>query len=206
MAKRIIRLTESDLHRIIKESVIRTLNEAEKDGKSSKKAVKDMFNDYEEFEDWRKQYDDYMDHILDRDKAEGEAARLRYIAAINRDFGGDPSSKSFTGDKKAFKKAYDKHSRYRDTHDKHISPQARRDRHQMDLDYDEKYGFNPDDEAAGGVVSGEEPVKKRARRGSLMTKVKPDASFLKKEEPKSKFSGLSPEELEAKMKEMGFAK
>ena len=75
------------------------------------------------------------------------------------------------------------------------------------MEYDEKYGFNPDDEAAGGIAAGEaEPMKKRARRGSLMTKIKPDETFRKAEEPKSKFSGMSPEELEAKMREMGFAK
>jgi len=199
MAKRIIRLTESDLHKIIKESVVRALNEAD--------SVKDKFSTYrkEPWGDWRDDYDAYMDDLKVGDKPAGEDARLKYISAANRDFGGDPSSKTFTGDKSFFK-ALKKHQQYRDVNDKHLSPAQRAARHQMDLDHDLKYGFNPDDEAAGGIASGEEPMKKRARRGSLMTKVKPDASFRKQEEPKSKFSGLSPEELEAKMKEMGFAK
>ena len=200
MGRQIIRLTESDLHKIIKESVIRALNEAE--------SVKDKFSTYrkEPWGDWRDDYDAYMDDIRVGDKPAGEEARLKYIASANRDFGGDPSKKEFNGDQ-AFFKALKRHQQYRDIHDKHLSPAQREARHQMDMDYDEKYGFNPDDEAAGGIAAGEaEPMKKRARRGSLMTKIKPDETFRKAEEPKSKFSGMSPEELEAKMREMGFAK
>ena len=91
--KKIVRLTENDLHKIIKESVKKILKEG--------------------YGDWRDDYDAWMDGPMD-DKKAGEQARLRYIAAANRDFGGDPSSNVFNGDKKRFQNALERHQTLRD--------------------------------------------------------------------------------------------
>ena len=207
MAKRIIRLTESDLHKIIKESVRRTLNEATP-------SAKELLNRYHKgpWGDWRDEYDAYWDsHFDDPRRGDLEKAARN---AVTRDFGG------FTPE---YFKALRRHENYRDAYHPFLSPSGREDRESMDREYDEKYGWNPNDEEGDDDYArlsrflpggGEEGQKKqRARRGSNLSRVKADPSYRQKQqepiegpEELSQGSGMSLDDIEAKMRAMGYIK
>lgn len=205
MAKRIIRLTESDLHKIIKESVRRTLNEATP-------SAKELLNRYHKgpWGDWRDEYDAYWDSHFD-DPRRGDLEKAARNAVI-RDFGG------FTPE---YFKALRRHENYRDAYHPFLSPSGRQNRERMDMEYDEKYGWNPNDEEGdddyarlsrflpGGGEEGEQK-KQRARRGSNLSRVKAAPTY-RQQQPNdddslNQGSGMSLEDIEAKMRELGFAK
>lgn len=207
MAKRIIRLTESDLHKIIKESVRRTLNEA-------RPSAKELLNRYHKgpWGDWRDEYDTLWDRD-NNDALTHKELEKKYNDAIMRDFGG------FTPE---YFKALRRHEAYRDAYHPWLSPSGREDRERMDREYDEKYGFNPNDEEGDDDYarlsrflpgSGEEgdQKKQRARRGSNLSRVKAAPTY-RQQQPNDdddalyQGAGMSLEDIEAKMRELGFAK
>ena len=87
--KKVIRLTESDLHRIVKESVNKILKE--------------------EFGDWRDAYDAYMDYLPAGNDPErhskGEDLRKAYMSQMDDAFGAN---------KEARQKALNRHINYRE--------------------------------------------------------------------------------------------
>ena len=206
MAKRIIRLTESDLHKIIKESVRRTLNEA-------RPSAKELLNRYHKgpWGDWRDEYDAYWDANFD-DPRRGDLEKAARNA-VTRDFGG------FTPE---YFKALRRHENYRDAYHPFLSPSGRQDRERMDREHDEKYGFNPSDEEGDNdyarlsrfLPSGGEEVgqkKQRARRGSNLSRVKAAPTYRQHqpnddEDALNQGAGMSLEDIEAKMRELGFVK
>jgi hypothetical protein len=205
MAKRIIRLTESDLHKIIKESVKRALNEA-------RPSAKELLNRYHKgpWGDWRDEYDAYWDSHFDDPRREDLEKAARN--AVVRDFGG------FTPE---YFKALRRHEAYRDAYHPFLSPSGREGREKMDREYDEKYGFNPGEDEEDDYArlsrflpgEGEEggQKKQRARRGSNLSRVKAAPTYRQQQPNDDEYSlnqgsGMSLEDIEAKMRELGFAK
>lgn len=71
MAKQIIRLTEGDLHKIIKETVNKIINE--------------------EFGDWRDDYEAWRNHTGDNE--EGNDLLNKYLSRAKSEFGGDEKAR-----------------------------------------------------------------------------------------------------------------
>jgi hypothetical protein len=207
MAKRIIRLTESDLHKIIKESVKRALNEAPR--------ARDIMNTYHKgpWNDWRDEYDELWDRD-NNDRATHQDLEKKYYDAVYRDFGGLTPE---------YYKALKRHEAYRDSHHPWLSPSGRQKRDEIDAAYNEKYGFDPEDDdysrlsrflPGGGEGSSKKPKKDRAKRGTNYGRVKADASYgqpqqqepIEGPEELSQGSGMSLEDIEAKMRAMGYIK
>ncbi len=134
MKKQIIRLTESDLHNIIKESVNKILNESGR------------------FNDWRDAYDAYMNHsgLDDDSRREGERLRKEFTRQANLAYGGDPNKSTFNGDKRFFKDL-DKHSKFRDSQRNYELSKTKSGRDYLDWEdkwereYNRNNGISDDD-------------------------------------------------------------
>ena len=117
MAKRIIRLTESDLRNIIKESVRKILKEEKPDPnakpwelfkkskfyKGNAETKADVEKKAKKFGDWRDTYDEYMNNNSDRDRG----------TEIGKKYRGELKT-AFNGDKDAMAKALNRHINYRE--------------------------------------------------------------------------------------------
>ena len=117
MARQIIRLTESDLHRIIKKSVNRILREAK-------------------YGDWRDDYESWMNYSGD-DKDEGN----RLNKAWN-----DSLRNQYQGDEKGRLRALNDHFRERDSRrNLRMSPEERAREAEWERKYNIEHGIVDDD-------------------------------------------------------------
>lgn len=180
MARQIIKLTEEDLHKIIRESVNRILKE---EG---------------EFGDWRDDYEAWKNFA--GDKEEGNALLNKYLNRAKSEFGGD---------EKARIKALNKHMAANDAaRDRRLAstdPKFLDWEKAWSRKYDAEHGINATDDSDAFDFEAEKAkaAAQRERRRS-----KPSIKSIGKETPQtpSKFSGKSPEEIEQMMRDMGFVK
>lgn len=179
MKKQIVRLTESDLHRIIKESVKRIIRE-------------------QEYGDWRDDYEKYKNFYGDPD--EGEKLRKAYLNRTRSEFGGD---------EKARVKALNKHMSANDAErEKRLSstdPDFLAWEKAWSRKYDNEHGVNANDDNDFSDFETEK-AKAAAQLDRKRIRVNRQKNNDISTPVDTKFSGKSPEEIEQMMRDMGFAK
>jgi len=178
MAKQIIRLTESDLHKIIRESVKRIIKE-----------------EGETYGDWRDDYEKWRNHIGNND--DGNELLKNYIGRAKSEFGGDESARISALNKHMAQKDSEREQRLSKTDPDFLNWEKAWSRK-----YDAENGINNNVDADTFDFEAEK-AKAAEQRGRRRTK-KPLPNTAK--QTPSKFSGKSEEELEQLMKDMGFAK
>ncbi len=139
MAKQVIRLTEGDLHNIIKESVKRILKE-------------------EQFGDWRDAYDAYMDYLPSGNDPErhskGEDLRKAYMSQMDDAFGAN---------KEARQKALNRHINYREMLRRERLQKTPSGRDILN-NLDAKYDINTEDEAENNAAMTTDDFNERLRK------------------------------------------
>ena len=182
MARQIIKLTEQDLHNIIREAVNKAINEG--------------------FGDWRDDYD-AMQGYFGNDVDKQKELRGNYEKNVKDAFGDD---------EKARIKALNRHMDYRDSlrNDRLDKSRFKGPNGENYLDWEA--GWNTKYNAEHGIGDESindtdldtliAQAAKRRERGRVRTKS--NAEKLANSQKPSKFDGLSADELEAKFKELGY--
>ena len=184
MAKQIIRLTEGDLHKIIKESVKKIIREGN-------------------YGDWRDDFDAYNSFLGDPSKGD-ELGRKYY----------DKLKQQYNGDKVAMRKAMNDHFKEKDAaREKRLSktdPEYLDWENAFDKKYDLENGINVDDnESIDNFDFDAEKARQAAKRERKMASASSPrnrAKEISNTSTPSKFSGMSPEELEKMGANMGYFK
>ena len=177
MARQIIRLTESDLHRIIKKSVNRVLREAK-------------------YGDWRDDYESWINYNGD-DKEEGQT--------LNRAWN-DALKSQYTDRAERMKELNDHYRKKNAMRDERMSPEERAREAEWNRKYNIEHGIVDDDDDNFDFDKAVEKFEKQKMRSrNNRSSINQDDEEVTV--PQSlKFSGKSPEELEQMMRDMGFAK
>ena len=176
MAKQIIKLTESDLHNIIKTAVNKVIKEA--------------------YGDWRDDYDAYMGYY-GKDKDKQKELRQKYDNSVKSTFGDD---------EKARIQALNKHMDSRDSERDKMLNKSQKGRDYLDWEsafdtkYNAEHGIGDESIKDMDLDSLIAKAAQKRERGAMRTKPK----AIPQAEPQK--PTRSPEEIEAQMRAMGLAK
>ena len=176
MAKQIIKLTEQDLHDIIRTAVNKVIKEG--------------------FGDWRDDYDAYMGYY-GKDKDKQKELRQKYDDSVKAEFGDD---------EKARIKALNKHMDSRDSLRDNMLNKSQKGRDYLDWEsawnskYNAEHGIGDEGIGEADLDSLIAKAAQKRERGAMRTKPK----AVPQAEPQK--PTRSPEEIEAQMRAMGLAK